>query len=1387
MTQPKILIVEDERIVAKEIARLLTDHGYQVTGLASSARTSMESIADSRPDLVLMDIKIEGEQDGIETAKAIHDRYDLPVVYITSYADTATIERVKHTAPYGFITKPVTHRALTAAIDLALHRHQADRKVRESEQRYRMMFERHAAVKLLIDPESGRILDANPAALDYYGYDLAKMKQLKIADINIMDQKLVQEEMERARRQQKGFFEFRHRLASGEIRDVDVYSCPIEYEGRPALFSIIHDATERKRAEQAVQDSEEKFRLAFEYAPDAILWADAESGELLNCNRAGERLLGRSRTDIVGRNQTELHPPEEADLYRKAFTEYVPHGSHDAEGEVQRADGRRIPVRLTGEVAVIAGRRIVQGVIRDISQRKAAENALKKAVEKYRNLFDNAILGIFQSTPTGTYREINNAFAHIFGYESADEMMACVADIGSQLYVNREDRSKIKELLEKDGVVQGFEVQILRRDGSYGWISINAEAREDAEGVYYEGTIEDISEKWEARQRLQESKERFRAVFDNACVGIDILDRDGRFVEVNTALATMLGYNVDELQQLSLREITHPDDREESGKFLTLLIAGAMQSYRLEKRYIARDGSIVRGDLSASLLRDEGGKILGILGVIADITERKREEWERWKAEEALRRNEERLRLAQEAAKAGTWEWDLKTNENVWYDEIWPLYELEPKSVEPSYEAWRQTIHPDDREEVERTVREAAANLTELNAEWRTNHPEGIERWLKSRGRPIFDEHGQAIRYVGIVMDITDRRKVEEAVKQSETKYRRLFDLSPMGILSCDRHGRIMEVNPKLLQILGSPSQEAARAINVLEFPPLRDAGFAEAFEKCMATGDSLSFEAPYVSAWGQEAFLRVVVNPIFDGEEVHGCQAVVEDVSEAKAVEADLRLKALVLDQIQDFVTITDLSGTITYVNRAAINSHQRTPRELLGSSTAAFGEPPESRGIQKEIREKTLRDGSWEGEVVNYRKDGSAIVIWLRTIVVRDDTGKPTCLCGFGADITERKKLQALSLQAEKYKAVADLSAGVAHNFNNLLQIVIGNTELALMDIRSGEFESLEGKLTEIMNTSRFGAETVRRLNRFVRQAEPGEKEEIHVFDLSEAVRTVVTMSKPLWSDEPKKKGLSVNLDCRLKHGCTIRGRQSEFFEVMVNLVKNAVEALPEGGDIEIDTVREHDKVVLRVHDTGIGIPASNVNRLFTPFFKTSVEAGRGLGLSTCRTLVDAHGGTILVDSTEGAGATFTIRLPFAPPEPDTPKPSEPARSLRPLHILAIDDMEATLTLLKSGLGKMGHAVITALSGEHGLALLEDNPVDVVICDLGMPEMNGWQVGEAIKRRCSEEGVNKPVFIMLTGWGGQSGEKQKIAASGVDAVLEKPVDIAKLSAVIQDVMERE
>ena len=210
----------------------------------------------------------------------------------------------------------------------------------------------------------------------------------------------------------------------------------------------------------------------------------------------------------------------------------------------------------------------------------------------------------------------------------------------------------------------------------------------------------------------------------------------------------------------------------------------------------------------------------------------------------------------------------------------------------------------------------------------------------------------------------------------------------------------------------------------------------------------------------------------------------------------------------------------------------------------------------------------------------------------------------------------------------------------------------------------------------------------------------------------------------------------------------------------------------------------MVLRVRDTGVGIPQANQDRVFTPFFTTHVEAGRGLGLATSRRIVEDHKGHLLLQSSVGEGTTVTVTLPREQASPDLMKPSAEPFDGHPLTILAIDDMEGTVTMLHDGLKRYNHTVLTAMSGSEGLDILTKNRIDLVICDLGMPEMNGWEVGKRIKATCEELGIPGIPFIILTGWADLVVEEETLAACGVDAVLEKPVDVPALLQTISEVM---
>jgi signal transduction histidine kinase len=386
---------------------------------------------------------------------------------------------------------------------------------------------------------------------------------------------------------------------------------------------------------------------------------------------------------------------------------------------------------------------------------------------------------------------------------------------------------------------------------------------------------------------------------------------------------------------------------------------------------------------------------------------------------------------------------------------------------------------------------------------------------------------------------------------------------------------------------------------------------------------------------------------------------------------------------------------------------------------------------------------------------------------------------------EIRERHKAEEMLIQTERLRAVGEMAAGVAHNFNNLLQMVMAATQSALRYGESGNVSEIMGHLHQILRSSEHGSETVKRLQGFARLSSDVCHDKGTVFDLRLLAEQAIEMTKPWWKNDPERKGVDVRLTEDLQERCYVKGHESQIFEVLVNLIKNSAEAVSCGGEIHVRCAAYETEVALEVRDTGVGISEKDLGRLFTPFFTTKSETGTGLGLATSRSIVDNHGGRMTVHSTEGLGSTFSVFLPLSPQSAGNRKRfGGEQKSDTPLTILVVDDMEATVTTLKAGLESFSHRVLTALSGEQAFEIFLHNRVDLVICDLAMPGMNGWQVGKRVKEFCKQKGLPKPPFIIFTAWANQSEEDEKIMESGVDTVIEKPVDFPRLLEVIRDLV---
>jgi len=374
------------------------------------------------------------------------------------------------------------------------------------------------------------------------------------------------------------------------------------------------------------------------------------------------------------------------------------------------------------------------------------------------------------------------------------------------------------------------------------------------------------------------------------------------------------------------------------------------------------------------------------------------------------------------------------------------------------------------------------------------------------------------------------------------------------------------------------------------------------------------------------------------------------------------------------------------------------------------------------------------------------------------------------------ELKDSKGQHLSTERLAALGQMAAGVAHDFNNVLATIMVRAELLRQVLPDPKLIS---HVEVIERVAHDGARTVRRLQEFTR---PAKGVDLRPVDLNAAVRDSLEITKSRWKDDAHLSGIPIEVQTEFGDIPPVLGDASEIREVLTNLIVNAVDAMPQGGLLRLATCQPPDssRVELTVADTGIGMTDEVRAQIFDPFFTTKGPGGSGLGLSVSYGILKRHHGTISIQTAPGAGTTFTVTLPAAEGKPVV-EPEVSAAIPDPLRILVIDDEEGLRVSLYTALHREGHFVAVAGSGEEGLRLFGISKFDVVITDLGMPGMSGWQVAQAVKRLRPRTPV-----LLITGWGATLSEADRQRPE-VDAILAKPVTAkAILQALARLVAQR-
>ena len=465
-----------------------------------------------------------------------------------------------------------------------------------------------------------------------------------------------------------------------------------------------------------------------------------------------------------------------------------------------------------------------------------------------------------------------------------------------------------------------------------------------------------------------------------------------------------------------------------------------------------------------------------------------------------------------------------------------------------------------------------------------------------------------------------------------------------------------------------------------------------------------------------------------------------------------------------------SNMNGDMVYANHALSNMFGYvTPEEMMSGSIMQIYKNKEDRDSL--VTKLEALGGIDEFECECVKKDGSGVDIIL-TATLEDNV-----ISGMMINITSRKRMEKILIQSEKLRAMGVMAAGIAHDFNNVLAIINGYTQL-LEGSCEGNEELLNG-FRAINKAVEDGSETVRRLSEFTRMEKSTAK---HVsVNMVEVVEQSINFSKPKWKDVAQASGATYEIDTEgLTSVRDVLGNPAELREIVINLINNAIDAMSGGGRITFRTWEKGHSIFMSMADNGCGMSKEVQSKIFDPFYTTKGVEGSGLGMSVSYGIVGKHGGSIDVISQVGKGTVFTIELPIATETIFPETPVEPVIDIEAAkyHILVVDDVKEISDLLYVFLTRQGYNVDSVQSGDEAIKKLEKECYDLVICDLGMPQVSGWDV---IKVADSLE--NKPKIGLITGWADMLDSLNK-DDMGVDFIVSKPIKYKQLSTIIKETL---
>jgi len=1008
------------------------------------------------------------------------------------------------------------------------------------------------------------------------------------------------------------------------------------------LSHKIKSAASRKMAEDSLKKSEENFRSIFENNSSAIAVIEPDT-TISMVNEEYCKMSGYTKQEVIGMSWTEQIPPE--DLERlKEFNRRRLINPNDAPDKYEftfyKKNGEIKHALMS--IVIIQSKRIIASFI-DITERKRAEEALTEA-KAFTESALNSIFDIFYSFDlSGKFLSWNKTFNRISGYSDQELSSKKPMD-----FFLGEDIQRIAEAVEriyKEGTSK-TEANFVLKDGRQIPCEFTGSILKDGRGniIGFSGTGRDITERKRAEDELRKSEERFRSYFNMPLHGIAITSPDKGWIEVNDRICSILGYTRDELFRMNWAELTHPDDLAADVEQFNRVLSGQIEQYAMDKRFILKDGGIIWTNITVGCVRKSDGCVDYIIGLMEDITERKRVDLELVSAYK-------RLKEAHRLAHIGTWDWVMENDTVTWSEELYNIAGRDPSLPAPTYAEHPHIYTPASWDILSCAVTRALDTGESYNLELELVRQDGSIREVNAFGGVKRDGNGKVIGLHGTVQDITERKRSEVALVESEGKYRTLVETTGTGFVIIDDQGQVLDANLEYVHLTGHMSLEEIVGRNVIEWTAAyeRDKN-AKAVSQCMTDGYIRNLEIDYVNASGTIIPIEINATVLRSGDAVQ-ILTLCRDITERKRSEVALRESEAfnrgLVENLPDYLVVYGTDGKILYVNPAAERVLGYDTNGVVGTHVISY--------VAEECRDEATAN-------IAARHTGREIPLYELDIIAQDGLRRSVIAKGTPIqyhnspaililliDITERKRVEgALVVSEARFRdRTVELSATnlklekeigdrikiqkklilsatekdlllreVHHRVKNNLQLIIGLIDMT--KTRAHEPVVLS-TLTSIMAKVQTMGLVHTQLY---------ESKRVDKVSMKRQVQDLVDMISGFYDHE--HHDITTNINCPdiylpvdLAIPCALA-----LNEIISNIHKHAFKG-KRNGLVEISLSVKGDQLRIAVRDNGVGLPSG-----------FDIEKSNRLGLKLMRTLVEQqlHGN---VQITSKAGTEVVIEF--------------------------------------------------------------------------------------------------------------------------------------------------